>query len=233
MVPLMKSIVDSRNKTSILLFAFLIFTMQALLTAQTPLLGVRPPGYVVKYNMNRILRDRNSEETADWGDVVNVNFSLWLDAEHTIESTGNMGINLYYVYLRRSQTEQVPSEVYQALPADSADALLQVYLHAFIDEIIGMQIKEEKSFMIAAADAYGDEDLFYSVTLLAILYDASATTVSKTTCSIPSFPTTTTSETSALLPNITSFPDFFFTVLLFSASIIVVIERRKRKKHNR
>jgi hypothetical protein len=113
-------------------------------------------------------------ETADYGDVVDVNYSLWLDEEHTIEKQGNINVNLRYIYLRRTQNEQVPTKVYKALPPDSDEELLQVYLQTFIDAIIGMEVDEVKDFMIAAEDAYGDEDLYYRIKVLALLYDASA-----------------------------------------------------------
>lgn len=113
-------------------------------------------------------------ETVDYGDVVDVNYSLWLDEEHTMEKEDNINVNLRYIYLRRTETEPVPTKVYKALPPDSDEELLQVYLQAFIDAIIGMEVDEVKDFMIAAEDAYKDEDLYYRIKLLALLYDASA-----------------------------------------------------------
>ncbi|UCG03049.1 MAG: FKBP-type peptidyl-prolyl cis-trans isomerase [Candidatus Heimdallarchaeota archaeon] len=113
-------------------------------------------------------------EPADYGDVVDVNYSLWLDEGHTIEKEGNINVNLRYIYLRRSQTEPVPTKVYRALPAAPNEDLQQVYLQAFIDAVIGMEVDETKNFMIAAKDAYGNEDLYYYIKILALLYDASA-----------------------------------------------------------
>ncbi|MFW9902867.1 MAG: hypothetical protein ACFFFH_00925 [Candidatus Thorarchaeota archaeon] len=113
-------------------------------------------------------------ETVEYGDVVDVNYSLWQDEEHTIEKEGNIDIDLHYIYLRRAQTEKVPAKVYRALPSDSVEELQQVYLQAFIDAIIEMKVDEVKNFMIAAEDAYGDEDLYYQIKLLTLLYDASA-----------------------------------------------------------
>lgn len=113
-------------------------------------------------------------EPADYGDVVDVNYSLWLNEEHTIEKEGNINVNLRYIYLRRTQTENVPTKVYQAFPPDSQNKLQQPYLQAFIDAIIGMEVDETKDFMIPAEDAYGDEDLYYRIKILALLYDASA-----------------------------------------------------------
>ena len=174
---------------------------------------------------------------SDWGDVVHVNYSLWLDPEHTIEVEGNIGVVLEYIYLRRSPSERVPREVFQALPVTADEYLQQIYLQAFIDEIIGMQVNEEKSFMIAAEDAYGDQDLFYHVTLLALVYDASAITstsefTSETSSTTSSIETTgiefSTSE-STTLPNITSLPDIFFIFSILFTSMIVI----KRKRRNR
>ena len=116
-------------------------------------------------------------ETVEYGDVVNVNYSLWLDEEHTIEKQGNIDVTLRYIYLRRTQTEKVPPKVYSALPSDSVEQLQQVYLQAFIDAIIEMEVDEVKNFMIAAEDAYGDEDLYYRIKVLALLYDDSAQVV--------------------------------------------------------
>lgn len=118
-------------------------------------------------------------EPAEYGDVVDVNYSLWLDEEHTIEKTGNINKNLFYIYLRRTQTEPVPTEVSQAFPPDTYEQLQQVYLQKFIDAIIGMEVNEIKDFMIAAEDAYGDEDLYYRITLLALSYDASGEEVTE------------------------------------------------------
>ncbi|MFX0014163.1 MAG: hypothetical protein ACFFB2_06710 [Promethearchaeota archaeon] len=112
-------------------------------------------------------------DPADWGDVIDVNYSLWLDEEHTIEKPGNIDVVLSYVYLRRNQNEKVPRDVYVALPAEVAADLQNVYLQSFIDAIIGMNVGENKDFMIPAEDAYGDEDLYYRIRLLKIHYDAS------------------------------------------------------------
>ena len=118
-------------------------------------------------------------EPAGYGDVVDVNYSLWLDEEHTIEKLGNINKNLRYIYLRRTQTEPIPTEVSQAFPPDTYEQLQQVYLQKFIDAIIGMEVNEIKDFMIAAEDAYGDEDLYYRITLLTLRYDASGEEVTE------------------------------------------------------
>lgn len=129
--------------------------------------------------------------TASWGDVVDVNYSLWLDEDHTIEKPGsisNTNVDLHYIYLRRSQNELVPSKVLESFPESAAQELNISYLQNFIDAIIGMQVEQEKDFMITAEEAYGEEDLYYDIKLLEILYDASEETPSETT-------TTTTSST--------------------------------------
>ncbi|MFX0204485.1 MAG: hypothetical protein ACFFDT_00755 [Candidatus Hodarchaeota archaeon] len=209
------------GRKMIFIILFLVFILQA---------------FQITFSPSSIRSSPISGVTADWGDVVNVNSSLWLDVNHTIEVPGNIGLVLDYVYLRRSQTEQVPPEVYQALPMSAAEKLSLVYLQAFTDEIIGMHVNEEKSFMIAAAEAYGDKDLFYNVTLLAIVYDSSATTrtsdiTSVSTSSIQSYLKSTTIESSTILPNITSFPDGFFTILLFFASFIMIKVKRRNKNN--
>lgn len=113
-------------------------------------------------------------EPAEYGDVVDVNYSLWLDEAHTMPKAGNINKNLRYIYLRRTQTEPIPTEVTQAFPPDTYEQLQQVYLQKFIDAIIGMEVNEIKDFMIAAEDAYGDEDLYYRIKLLILRYDATS-----------------------------------------------------------
>ncbi len=112
-------------------------------------------------------------EPTDYGDVVDVNYSLWLDEGHQIEKEGNIDVNLRYIYLRRTQNEPVPSKVKNSFPSSVKQDLEQPYLQAFIDEIIGMEVDELKDFMIPADEAYGDEDLYYRIKLLIIHYDAS------------------------------------------------------------
>jgi hypothetical protein len=122
------------------------------------------------------------------------------------------------VYLRKSQNEEVPAEVFQALPSSAEDKLQQVYLQGFIDAIIGMRIDQEKSFMIPAVEAYGDEDLYYNVTLKAIVYDAV----------IPTSVPTTSSKSSSSLPTITPFPGYFFMIFLFMTPVVLGQCFRKR-----
>lgn len=228
-------------------FLLIIFLIQAFQFSITPLsdslyfIHVSSNNlYPYYYNSTITLQtgNDNSEVTADWGDVVNLYYSLYTDAEHTTAVPGNTGILLEYVYLRRSQSETVPSEVYQALPMSAAENLQQVYLQAFIDEIIGMQTIEEKSFMIAAADAYGDKDLFYTVTLLTILYDASGplstsaiieSTTYESTAATSHRSTTTAIETSTTIPNISAYPDLFI-ILLFIVTTIGIFRRGKKGK---
>ncbi|UCG89837.1 MAG: hypothetical protein JSU57_05090 [Candidatus Heimdallarchaeota archaeon] len=130
----------------------------------------------------------SAAESADWGDVIDVNYSLWLDQDHTIEKEGNIDRDLLYVYLRKSPSDSVPSEVLNAFPKSVALDLNRTYLQNFIKVIIGMRVNQEKDFMIAAEDAYGVEDLYYHIKLLRILYDASEHVITTTT-------TTTTATT--------------------------------------
>jgi FKBP-type peptidyl-prolyl cis-trans isomerase 2 len=149
-------------------------------------------------------------EPTNWGDVVDVNYSLWLDEEHTIEKTGNINVDLNYIYLRKTQTESVPEEVSKSLPESAANGLQQTYLQAFINEIVGMKVNEIKNFMIAAEDAYGDEDLYYRIKLLVIHYDASEQTTEESNTSEQ-----TTEERNFSDP----LNDFY--LLLISGSVII------------
>ncbi len=127
-------------------------------------------------------------DPADWGDVVDVNYSLWLDEQHTIPKEGNIDVDLQYIYLRRDPNEAVPSEVLAAFPQSVAQNLQQPYIQGFTNAIIGMRINQEKNFMIAAEDHdLSDEDFYYHIKLLTILYDVSehAATTTTTTTTIP------------------------------------------------
>jgi hypothetical protein len=109
----------------------------------------------------------STTEPAGWGDIVDVNYSLWLDAAHTIEKEDNMDIDLTYIYLSRSST--VPQGLQTVFPEASAG-----YIAKFKEAIIGMAVEEEKDFKINSADAYNDGDLYYRMKLLRIHYDASS-----------------------------------------------------------
>ncbi|MFX0150245.1 MAG: hypothetical protein ACFFAJ_05655 [Candidatus Hodarchaeota archaeon] len=115
--------------------------------------------------------------TAGWGDIVNVRYSLYLDAQHTEDVEGNINQVLGYIYL--GQGPSVPSELLEQYPQAKA-----TYLEKFKEGIVGTQINKPKEFIILAKDAYPDEithplfgkDLYYIVTLLEIVYDASPET---------------------------------------------------------
>ncbi|MFX0122793.1 MAG: hypothetical protein ACFFAE_04090 [Candidatus Hodarchaeota archaeon] len=117
----------------------------------------------------------NAAVLTDWGDVVDVNYSLWEDEEHQIPVQDNINKDLTFIYLRKSQNEPVPSKVKKLFP-NYVIELEQTYLQQFINELIGMQINQEKEFMIPAEGLpppYGDFDLNYHIKILAIRYDAS------------------------------------------------------------
>ncbi|MHA1972032.1 MAG: hypothetical protein ACTSW1_03495 [Candidatus Hodarchaeales archaeon] len=107
-----------------------------------------------------------AEVQADWGDVVDVKYSLWTDAAHTQPVQGNIDQTLAYIYL--SQGSTVPQEILVLFPDAKA-----TYLLKFKEAIIGLPEGGEKNFMIAKEDAYGDQDLYYNIELLKIHYDAS------------------------------------------------------------
>ena len=143
----------------------------------------------------------NAAVTADWGDIVDIIYSLYLDEEHTIPKNQlNLNNELDYIYLSRDNT--VPSDILKLYPQANAN-----YLPKFLEAIIGMQVDGEKAFKIAAADAYGDEDLYYDLKLLKIWYDASGTA------------TTTSSATTTSL----STPSQDFNTLIFVVGSVAIL----------
>ena len=107
--------------------------------------------------------------TTGWGDVIDVNYSLWLDAAHTIEKEDNIDVDLTYIYLSRGST--VPNYLQTVFPSASAS-----YIAKFKEALIGMEVGEQKDFMILGEDTgyQPPEDLYYRVTLLRIHHDASS-----------------------------------------------------------
>ncbi|MFW9777255.1 MAG: hypothetical protein ACFFE8_00295 [Candidatus Heimdallarchaeota archaeon] len=126
--------------------------------------------------------------TADWGDVVNVNYSLYLDAAHEEGFPNNVNENLFNVYL--SGGGSPPPRIVDTYPGAE-----NRYLDQFTAAIIGMEVNEEKSFVVNHTDHnYGAElegkDLYYVVKLLAIVYDSSeitSTTANENPSQTPDF----------------------------------------------
>lgn len=114
--------------------------------------------------------------TSDWGDVVDVNYSLWEDAAHSIPVSGNIDQDLTYIYLSASST--VPENILDMFPQANAN-----YIQKFKEALIGLAVNEQKDFVILKKDhPYEDRgDLFYQVKLLKIHYDASEEESSGTT----------------------------------------------------
>jgi FKBP-type peptidyl-prolyl cis-trans isomerase 2 len=118
--------------------------------------------------------------TAGWGDIVNVEYSLYLDAQHTEPVENNIDQTLEDVYLGPS----VPQELQEQFPQANAG-----YLDKFKEGIVGAQVNQPTEFVILAKDAYSNDinhplynkDLYYIITLLEIIYDASAETTTTTT----------------------------------------------------
>jgi hypothetical protein len=106
--------------------------------------------------------------TTGWGDIVDVNYSLWTDAAHTIEVPDNIDVDLTYIYLSRGSS--VPESLQTVFPSASAS-----YIAKFKEELIGIEVGAQKDFMIPSEDAYQDgRDLYYRVILLRIHHDASS-----------------------------------------------------------
>jgi FKBP-type peptidyl-prolyl cis-trans isomerase 2 len=115
----------------------------------------------------------NAAEFTDWGDVVNVNYSLYYDAEHTNSVAGNVDNTIEFIYL--TTTNSVPPEIQGMYPEASAG-----FLGKFKEGIVGMQIGTRRNVKIDASDAYTDPnhslygiDLYFVIRLLDILYSAS------------------------------------------------------------
>jgi hypothetical protein len=117
--------------------------------------------------------------TADWGDVVNVIYSLYLDATHTTPVEGNVNVDMYgetgkYIYITSGTS--IPTEVLSQVAEASA-----TYLTKFKEGIVGAELNIPKSFKIDKQNGYRDppnhplydKDLYFVVTLTQILYDAS------------------------------------------------------------
>ncbi len=106
---------------------------------------------------------RGMEVTANWGDIVNVDFSFTREENSVHSDTIN---SLNNVYL--ATNDIVPGNILVLYPDASASYLLK-----FKEAIVGMSVEEEKDFTIASEDAYGDGDLYCNVKLRTIVYDAS------------------------------------------------------------
>ncbi|MFX1283829.1 MAG: hypothetical protein ACFFB5_09240 [Promethearchaeota archaeon] len=179
----------------------------------------------------------NSEITADWGDVVNVVYSLWLDEAHTIEKAGNINVVLEYIYLRRTKDEMIPEEVVNLFPESAKGKLKQIYVQPFINAIIGMRVNQEKNFTIKAEEhGLSDENFYYHIKILAILFDVSTLTTNiETSTSMSSLTPLTSSssskiESSVSTPEISSFPSYFLTILFLSVSAFIINKKKKKKE---
>lgn len=174
--------------------------------------------------------------TADWGDIVNVRYSLYLDAAHTVPVEGNIDQVIHYIYLSRGGT--IPGTILQLYPEASTS-----FLEGFKAGIVGMEVKQTKEIRIDAKDAYPSsshplygEDLYFFVELLEILYDASyqmtsTVTISKTTTTSLHSNTTTLSTTdhitdSSGAPSLTSMPGRLFVISILAS--LIVLRKKKR-----
>ncbi|MHA1207249.1 MAG: hypothetical protein ACTSSO_06740 [Candidatus Hodarchaeales archaeon] len=145
------------------------------------------------------LNTSNAASTTDWGDVVDVNYSLWRDEEHTIEVAGNIDRDLPYIYLSTGST--VPQNVLDIYPNAMATLIL-----AFKEALIGLTENQQKDFKIDSADAYNDGDLYYRIILTKFWYDASDFTF--------------TTEANTTQPNATQTID---TLFLIGVGVIIVV----------
>lgn len=153
------------------------------------------------YNISQMDANSNEKVTssiADWGELVNVRYSLYLDLNHTEPVEGNIDNQINYIYL--SLDGSVPPDVLQIYP-DASNS----YLSAWIRNIVGTAIGETKNFTIPAGEGYpeghssglGGIPLCFSITLLEILIEVLTTETS-------SIIITTTTETSSSVISNTS-----------------------------
>ncbi|MHA1996414.1 MAG: hypothetical protein ACW97Z_17925, partial [Candidatus Hodarchaeales archaeon] len=147
---------------------------------------------------------QSQENTADWGDIVNIRYTLYQDSNYTIEVPGNIDVELNYTYISIGET--VPSDILALYPEANSSFLL-----GFEEAIIGMGVNQEKKFTIPSEEVNGTGDLYYKIELLEIVYDASefltsttTTTTTTTTTSeiITSEKSTTTTTTEATTPSL-------------------------------
>jgi hypothetical protein len=127
----------------------------------------------------------NAAVTTAYGDVVDVVYWLYRDAEHTnpigVPPNEQLNIPLPFVYLKQVETEAVPQHVLDFFP-DNNTELQQGYIQPFLDALIGIEENGEKDFMILEENTpYGDGDLYYHVWILQIRYDAFEGETSETT----------------------------------------------------
>lgn len=131
----------------------------------------------------------NAAITASWGDVIDIHYSLYTDAAYTEEVEGNINQTLHHIYLGR--TLDTPEKILDLYP-DASSSLLEPFKEAFI----GMEVNQEKDFVIDATDhtypgVLDGKDLYYVVILLEIVYDAPDETTT---------PITTASNGNAIRP---------------------------------
>jgi len=116
--------------------------------------------------------------TANWGDVVNVYYELYLDSAYSnLKEQGPIS----NVYLGPGYA--VPSYVLEVVPDANAG-----FLEKFKEGIVGATVNQPKAFKINAADGYANDpthelygaDLYFRITVTEIVYDASANTTTTT-----------------------------------------------------
>jgi FKBP-type peptidyl-prolyl cis-trans isomerase 2 len=152
-------------------------------------------------------------QTADWGDVVDVEYSLYTDAEHTqanfVESN-----ELIHIYLGTN----VPAEVKNLIPDASGS-----YLAGFKAGIVGLRIGQEKDIKIDAEDGYSSgqlagKDLYFEIILVDIVYDASEYET-----------TTATSETSQVFQDFSTMMIIGGGVAILGGSALFLTVRSSRR----
>ena len=146
---------------------------------------------------------------AGWGDVVDVYYELYLNADYSPPTYDEGPIPNIFL----GPGYAVPANVLEAVPDAKA-----TYLEKFKEGIVGAVVNQAKEFKVDAADAYTDPghelygyDLYFRVTVTEIVYDASIEASSTTV------PTSTSTSTS---PN--PIGSFESIVILVGGGLILV-----------
>lgn len=124
---------------------------------------------------------------ADWNELVNVRYSLYLDAEHTEPVQGNIDNQIDHIYL--SLSGSVPPNLLEYYP-DASNS----YLSAWIRNIVGMSVGETNNFVVPAEEGYpeghssglGGKPLYFSIYLLQIVFEVADTSDTNPTSENPS-----------------------------------------------
>ncbi len=130
-------------------------------------------GLAITFFGSVVLDGLATSDTVEYGDIVNVQYWLYLNPDYSGDPRDNGILNYVYV----SQGTTVPNDVQQKYPDAKA-----TYLEDFKTNLVGMKEGETKRFVIPADRGYNDprygdlygKDLYFQVKLLKIVYKGSS-----------------------------------------------------------